>query len=299
MRFRSIRVGILTLALPALLTVGACAAYEGVARVTGDTVNLRAEPNAEGSVLTAAVKDDVVLVAEPAGEGWYKVDYCTIQGYMHGDWLAVTDSHAGPICYGAVDAGGSSLNLRAAPDTAGEKLASIPSGTVLALNGMERGWFQVRYDGKEGYVSGGYILAVDGNGNRADRAVSTSSELGGQIVAYAKEFLGIPYKYGANGPNSFDCSGFTSYVYKKFGYSLNRSAAGQLSNGVAVALSEMQPGDIICWKAYGSSKAATHVGIYIGGNQYIHASTTGSTVRINEIDYAAKSRYIVGVRRII
>lgn len=300
MNFRSIRVGILTLALSALLTVGACAAYEGVASVTGDTLNLRAEPNTESSVLAAAVKDDVVLVVEKAGENWYKVDYCTIQGYMHADWLTVTDSHAEPICYGAVDTDGSTLNLRAAPDTTGEKLASIPSGTILILNGMENGWFKVNYDGKEGYVSGVYILAVDGNGNRADKAaVSASSELGSQIVAYAKEFLGTPYKYGASGPSSFDCSGFTSYVYKNFGYSLNRSAAGQLSNGVAVSLSEMQPGDIICWKAYGSSKAATHVGIYIGNNQYIHASTTGSTVRISEIDYAAKSRYVVGVRRII
>ena len=298
MNFRLIRGAVLTLALAGLLTVGACAAYEGVAHVTGDTLNLRAEPTTESAVLAAAVKDDVVLVVEQADENWYKVDYCTIQGYMHADWLTVSDSHADPICYGKVDTDGSTLNLRAGPDAVDEKLASIPSGTILILNGMEQGWFKVSYDGKEGYVSGAYILAVDADGNRADKT-SASSELGDQIVAYAKEFLGTPYKYGASGPNSFDCSGFTSYVYKKFGYTLNRSAAGQLSNGTAVSLSEMQPGDIICWKAYGSSKAATHVGIYIGNNQYIHASTTGSTVRINEMDYAAKSRYVVGVRRII
>ena len=64
-------------------------------------------------------------------------------------------------------------------------------------------------------------------------------------------------------------------------------------------LSNIQVGDIICWKAYGSSKAATHVGIYIGNGQYIHASTTGSTVRINDMDYGSNSRYVVGVRRII
>lgn len=299
MHLRLIRGAVLTLALSALLSVGACAAYEGVAYVTGDTLKLRAEPNAESAVLATAVKNDVVLVTEQTADGWYQVDYCTIQGYMHADWLSVSDSHAAPICYGMVDTSGSPLNLRAAPDASAAKLASIPSGTILPLNGMRQGWFKVSYQGREGYVSGTYILAVDGAGGRADKASSPSSELGSQIVAYAKKFLGTPYRYGGNGPNSFDCSGFTSYVYKAFGYTLSRTAASQLSNGVSVSLSEMQPGDIICWKAYGSSKAATHVGIYIGNNQYIHASTTGSTVRINEIDYAARSRYIVGVRRII
>lgn len=293
------RGALLALGLSALFTVGASAAYEGVATVTGDTLNLRAEPNTESAVLAAALKDDVVLVVEQASEGWYKVDYCTIEGYMSADWLTVADTYDAPLCYGLVDTDGSTLNLRAAPSTDSEKLASLPSGTILPLNAMEQGWFKTEYNGTEGYVSGEYILAVDGSGTRADGTVVPPSDLAQQIIDYAKGFLGTPYVYGASGPNSFDCSGFTSYVYNHFGYSLNRSAAGQLSNGTAVDLSNIQPGDIICWKAYGSSKAATHVGIYIGNDQYIHASTTGSTVRINEMDYAAKSRYVVGVRRII
>ena len=68
---------------------------------------------------------------------------------------------------------------------------------------------------------------------------------------------------------------------------------------VAVDMSDIQIGDIICWRAYGSSKAATHVGIYIGNNEYIHASTTGYQVRINEMSYGSNVRYVVGVRRII
>lgn len=299
MNTRLIRGALMTLALSALLTVGASAAYEGVATVTGDTLNLRAEPSTESAVLSQALKDDLVLVVEQAGEDWYKVDYCTIQGYMHADWLTVSDSHESPICYGTVDTDGSSLNLRAAPTADSEKLASIPAGTILALNAMEDGWFKTCYDGQAGYVSGEYILAVDAEGGRTDKASPSSSELEEQIVAYAKQFLGTPYVYGASGPNSFDCSGFTSYVFKKFGYSLNRSAAGQLSNGVAVDLSNIRVGDIICWKAYGSSKAATHVGIYIGNSQYIHASTTGDIVKISDLYPGSSSRYVVGVRRIL
>ena len=61
---------------------------------------------------------------------------------------------------------------------------------------------------------------------------------------------------------------------------------------------DIQVGDIICWRQYGSSKAATHVGIYIGNGEYIHASSAGS-VRINEMSYGSSVRYVVGVRRII
>ena len=93
-----IRGALMALALSALLTVGASAAYEGVATVTGETLNLRAEPGTESTVLSQAVKDDLVLVVEKAGDDWYKVDYCTIQGYMHADWLTVSDSYAAPIC---------------------------------------------------------------------------------------------------------------------------------------------------------------------------------------------------------
>ena len=120
-----------------------------------------------------------------------------------------------------------------------------------------------------------------------------------QVVAYAKEFLGIKYVYGANGPSSYDCSSFTQAVYKKFGYSLNRSAAGQYSNGTAISLSQVKPGDLLVWRAYGSSSTATHVGIYVGNNMYIHASSTIGCITISNMSYGANVRELVGVRRIL
>lgn len=298
MQSRKLRPLLLGFALTALLAVGASASYEGVATVSGDTLNLRAAPDTASEVLAQAVKDDIVLVVEESDvEGWYKVDYCTIQGYMSAEYLTVTDSHDKPLCYGKVNTDGVALNIRTAPDTASEKAGSLDHGALLPLNAFEAGWFKTEMNGVVGYVSADYVLSCDGEGKRADD--SQVGDLESQIISYAKEFLGIPYVYGASGPKSFDCSGFTSYVYKKFGYSLTRSAASQLGDGTAVSESEIRPGDIICWRAYGSSKAATHVGIYIGNNQYIHASTTGSTVRIDEMGYAAKSRYVVGIRRIL
>ena len=324
MNMRFCRSALMALGLTALLTVGAGAAYEGVGTVTGDTLNFRAQPTTDSAKLATVPKGSVVLVVDRTGD-WYEVDCYMIRGYMHADWLSFSDDYNATICYGRVETEGATLNLRSAPS--GSRLASIPHGTIIPLYGMQDGWFKTAYNGVTGYVSGEYVLAVNADGTRSDDKGSAPSvgtpapsgstvespaeevpsedpsapadDLGQQIVDYAMQFIGKPYVYGAEGPNSFDCSGFTGYVYEHFGYSLGRSAAAQLSDGVAVDMSEIQIGDIICWRAYGSSKAATHVGIYIGNNEYIHASTTGYQVRINEMSYGSNVRYVVGVRRII
>ena len=114
-------------------------------------------------------------------------------------------------------------------------------------------------------------------------------------TCYVRECL--TYVYGGNGPNSFDCSGYTSYVYRHFGYTLNRTASGQLSNGTSVSKSELQPGDLVFFR-YNTSKAASHVGIYIGGGQFIHASTNTYTVKIDNLTSGHYANVYVGARRI-
>lgn len=112
------------------------------------------------------------------------------------------------------------------------------------------------------------------------------------VVAYAKQYLGCRYVSGGTSPSGFDCSGFTTYVYKHFGVTLNRTAAGQYSNGTAVT--SLQAGDLVMF-SYG--KGISHVGIYIGGNQFIHSANSRSGVRIDSLSGSYKSRF-VGARRI-
>lgn len=295
--FRPILMG---LALSALLPLSA-AAYDGVATVAADSVQLLDRPAAQDAqILTQALRSDVVLVVEEAEtEGWYKVDYCTIQGYVPAAALDITGQYDAPLCYGKVVTDGSALNVRVAPSSDSAKTDSVNRGSILALQGYRDGWFQVETDGQIGFVSADYILATNWDGKRNDDPPQPdSAELEAQILEYAKQFLGVPYVYGGSTPKGFDCSGFTSYVYKHFGYSLNRSAAGQLSNGRAVSREEMRPGDLILWKRSSSSKAATHVGIYVGDGMYIHAPQTGEVVKIAQVTSTAK-RTIVGIRRII
>jgi peptidoglycan DL-endopeptidase CwlO len=110
------------------------------------------------------------------------------------------------------------------------------------------------------------------------------------VVAYASNFIGTPYAWGGNGPDTFDCSGFTSYVFRHFGISLPRTASGQQGVGVSVAKSDLQPGDLVF---FGSP--AHHVGIYVGNGCYIHSPKTGDVVKISSL--ASRSDYS-GARRV-
>lgn len=124
-----------------------------------------------------------------------------------------------------------------------------------------------------------------------DFEAPTGSGSGAGIVGYAKNFLGRPYKWGGNGPNSFDCSGFTRYVYREFGITLPRTAASQMSVGSSVSRSQLQPGDLVF---FGRGGNINHVGIYVGNNSYIHSPQTGDVVKISPLtrsDYAGARRF--------
>jgi len=106
--------------------------------------------------------------------------------------------------------------------------------------------------------------------------ITTEATTGREVVEYAKQFIGVPYVYGGNGPNEFDCSGFTKYVYKNFGYNLPRNSAQQAKYGKAVSTSDLQLGDLVCYPG--------HVAIYVGDGKVIHAPTENDKVKIASIN---------------
>ena len=127
--------------------------------------------------------------------------------------------------------------------------------------------------------------------SKTKKSSKKSKTTGADIVAYAKKFLGCRYVYGTAGPKTFDCSGLTSYVYKHFGYSLNRTSGGQRSNGKEVNKSDLQPGDILCFTG--------HVGIYIGGNKFIHAANPRKGVIISSLSESYYVKHYITARRIL
>ena len=289
---RLLRVALLGTVLTTMCTIGASAATLGAGTVTADALRLRSTPAAEGEILATVSSGTNVVVLDEAEDGWYKVNYNSVEGYMSSDYLDVATKAETDLGYGKVDADGSTLNMRAGASTSFASLCSIPSGTVLELEGVYDGWYKVTYAGNTGYVSSDYITIT------TEPATSTSSALGEQIVALAEQYLGTPYVLGGNGPSSFDCSGFTKYIYAQFGYSLNRTATDQLQNGVSVSRDELQPGDLVFFK-YNTSKPVSHVGIYIGNGEFIHASTNRYMVQIDQMNTGHYANVYVYARRIL
>ena len=116
---------------------------------------------------------------------------------------------------------------------------------------------------------------------------------------FAKKYLGYKYVAGGSSPSTgFDCSGFTTYVFRNFGVSLNRSSKDQIKNGTAVSKSNLQPGDIVIFKNRGKT-AIGHVGIYIGSGNFIHAANKKEGVVITALSSSYYSQRYVGARRVI
>ncbi len=129
--------------------------------------------------------------------------------------------------------------------------------------------------------------------------------LRGDMIEYSKKFIGTRYRIGASGPKAFDCSGFTSYVYREFGVTLKRDSRSQGTQGEHITLDEAQPGDLIFFSGRRAGKRIGHVGIVVESNpetgkvKFIHASTSRG-VRIDTYpDDAYYARRFISVRRIL
>ncbi|MFZ7945780.1 NlpC/P60 family protein [Neobacillus sp. 19] len=110
-------------------------------------------------------------------------------------------------------------------------------------------------------------------------ATIANTDAASAVIAYAKQFLGVPYVWGGTKPSGFDCSGFTSYVYRSVGINLPRVSRDQQNFGTRISPSQVQPGDLVF-----RGSPAHHVGIYIGDGKYIHAPQTGDVVKISSYD---------------
>lgn len=249
--------------------------------VTALTLNIRSGPDTNHEkVGTLSLGAQVTIQGEE--NGWYKIE----KGYISSEYISFDlNSVQAPKRTGFVNT--ASLNVRSGPSTVHTKVATLSSGEEVTILGEVDGWYKL----ENGYVSSEYITLSDG---------SKSGSLQSQIVAYAKKFLGYPYVLGGRGPNSFDCSGLVYYVYKNFGYTVNRTATTQLSDGVAVKKADLQPGDLVFFNSAGTGASrATHVGIYIGGGQFLHASSPKVGVVISDLYSNYYKRVYTTARRII
>jgi hypothetical protein len=130
------------------------------------------------------------------------------------------------------------------------------------------------------------------------QSISAASSTPDQIVKVAKEYIGVPYKWGGTTPSGFDCSGYMRYVYDQVGISLPRTAADQYNAGTKVSKSELKPGDLVFFHKTYNKKGITHAGIYIGNNQFISA-TSSKGIKVDSLSSSYWGPKYYGATRVI
>ena len=133
-----------------------------------------------------------------------------------------------------------------------------------------------------GRRKGKAIIGVETTITTTNGGTTTASGTGAKLVELAKSKHGCKYVCGATGPNTFDCSGLTSWCHKQLGINIPRTSLAQSKSGKAVSKSNLQPGDLIFWKT--TSAPVGHVGIYVGNNQFIHAPNKSKPVKYDNLD---------------
>lgn len=253
------------------------------------------------SLYAAAAEDSAVLSKLELGQkvtlvsvttGWCEIAAGGQTGFVSAKFVSV-DGVAVEEPRGIVT--GDCVNVRSAPTTQSEILTRVYAGNLVDLISLEGGWYAMSCNGVSGYISADYVREYTG---------STASDIGEEVAALALSYLGTPYKYGGASAKGFDCSGFTMYVFKQFGYGLPHSATSQWNeSGEKVAREDLQPGDLVlfCDPSIAGGKACSHVGIYIGNNEFVHAasgSSSGKQVRVSSLSEDYYNRYYKGAKRL-
>ena len=260
--------------------------YIGKGTVTGGVVNIRSSASTSASIVGTGTKGTTYGVISQEN-GWAKIETAdgTI-GYMNLGYFSVSQSEKIKVTIT-----GSVVNVRSGAGTNHDVIGAAYKGQTFPVLGKENGWYKISFNSASGFVSGDYVTLEGGE------VVTSGNSKAQQIVQTAKNLVGKPYVYGATGPNAFDCSGFTSYVFKQYGYTLNRTAEGQASNGVAVSKENLKPGDILLYTHRGMYGIG-HVGIYIGNGKMVHAGNSSTGVIISDAFSSYYSPRYVGARRI-
>jgi hypothetical protein len=186
------------------------------------------------------------------------------------------------------------LHLRVEPSTSSSSLGMLLEGEEVVLLEFGDTWSKVASKRLgEGWVASCYFQIMAAKEVSGDKLVF---EL--DILSYACRFLGVPYHYGGSSPQGFDCSGFTAFVFRYFGYDLPRSSIAQASIGTEIIREELIPGDLLFFRTLDSARI-NHVGLYLGDGRFIHASSGRGHVIISPLNKGYYNQRFVKAIRII
>ena len=292
-----------------------------------ENTKLKLVPSINATDVIELKTDETVTITEIMN-GWVCVETQTTKGWLRKDKLKTNEpekveeqqeeqqeqpAEETPIKTQYINS--TTVNVRQEANTSSAIVTTVALNTEVQVYREENGWSKVKVNNVDGYISSSLLSDTKKETSRSQTTSRKSSSTktnkttteaattnvpasgnGSAIVATAKQYLGYKYVYGGSSPSTgFDCSGFTSYVFKQHGITLSRTSAGQYGNGVAVSRANLQPGDLVM---FGKS-SITHVAIYIGGGQIIHASTPSTGVRIDSLSTGYYNNNYYGARRIV
>ena len=255
--------------------------------ITGDSVNFRSGAGTNYSSIGKLNKGDKIEYLGESGS-WVKARYSGKTGYVYGSYVGeYTSTNTKYVT-------ATTLNVRSGAGTNYSIIGSLSKGTKVEVISTTNGWSKIKYNGSTGYVSSQYLSS-----SASDNSTSTSTSVS-KVISYAKKLIGKPYVWGAEGPSSFDCSGFTCYVFKNAAnINLPRVSKDQSNYGTYVKKSDLREGDLIFFDTSGENDGnVSHVGIYLGNNQFIHCSSSKGQVVISEMSSYYTKAY-VNARRVL
>ncbi len=300
--------------------------YEtGVVKVDGSALNIRSGAGTDNTVIIDQVADgDPVVVIEQVEGDWlkvyygnnYDVGYVTSQYVSLGGMVSREDVAKKRIDrINAISKAGiitKATECKSMPTDNSSVYKNFAKGDTCLIVDEGSEWTKVAYGENRttGYVKSANIMTKSAYDNlnkqkskASTKAKSTSvsnanpksSSKGQAIVNTAKKYIGVRYVYGGTSPSGFDCSGLVQYVCKQNGISVNRTSRAQYSNGVAVSKNNLQPGDLVF---FSKGSGISHVGIYAGGGQVIHAPSPGKRVCYIALSKICSYSNYVGARRV-
>lgn len=261
----------------------------GMSVISSGNLNIRQEASTDSEVIGILTNHNACELLEDAGE-WYKVTSGKVTGYVNKQYL-VTGDEAEAIAEQEIKTVATvnteTLNVRAEKSTEAAVLSQVGNSEAFTVNSVADGWVEISVDDSVGYISQDYVTLA--------QALPTAktieqvkygdgvSDVRASVVSYALQFVGNRYVWGGTSlEKGIDCSGFTMRILGKYGISLPHSSKAQPSYGTKISASEAKLGDLFF---YGSGRSISHVAIYIGNGQIVHASNKRDGIKVSNAYY--------------
>ena len=261
----------------------------GMSVISSGNLNIRQEASTDSEVVGILTNHNACELLEDAGD-WYKVTSGKVTGYVSKQYL-VTGAEAEAIAQQEIKTVATvnteTLNVRADKSTEAAVLSQVGNSEAFTVNSIADGWVEISVDDSVGYISQDYVTVA--------QALPTAktieqvkygdgvSDVRASVVSYALQFVGNRYVWGGTSlDKGVDCSGFTMRILGKYGISLPHSSKAQPSYGTKISASEAKPGDLFF---YGSGRSISHVAIYIGNGQIVHASNKRDGIKVSNAFY--------------